>query len=193
MDIEESRKFLYQKHDCAKYKQFVILKLSTNSNGFNEKPNVSGISKDYIGPPDIKSNIRPVVRHIPQNETKTERLLRSRAIEIEKWNQDIWESHNKRFFDVRLFYLIFIDMNLLLMFLFFIRLQEREAFVAANKPKDSDTVSADKMSEFYKHFLDKNWSLHFYYNVSWYLKNFELLVLSAQVNISKIFRKIVKK
>lgn len=72
-------------------------------------------------------------------------------------------------------------------------MQEREAFIAANKPKDSDTVSADKMSEFYKYFLDKNWSLHFYYNVSWYMKNLELLLLSAQVNVSRIFRKIVKK
>lgn len=65
------------------------------------KPNVSAITKDYIGPPDIKSNIRPIVRHIPENETKTEYELRTRAIEIEKWNQEIWESHNKRFFDVR--------------------------------------------------------------------------------------------
>ncbi|KAJ6637049.1 Cytochrome P450 18a1 [Pseudolycoriella hygida] len=83
-------------------------------------------------------------------------LLRTRAIEIEKWNQEFWESHNKRFFD------------------------EREAFIAANKPEGSDTVPSDVMSEFYKSFLDKNWNFHFYYNVSWYMKNLELLILSAQ-------------
>lgn len=72
-------------------------------------------------------------------------------------------------------------------------IQEREAFVAKNKTNDSDTVSADKMSEFYKYFLDKNWNLHFYYNWSWYMKNLELLVLSGQVNVSKIYRKIFGK
>lgn len=79
----------------------------------------------------------------------------------------------------------------LIFVLFYI--QERAAFIAANKSQDSDTVSADKMSEFYKQFLDKNWNLHFYYNVSWYMKNLELLVLSAQVNISKIYRKFSRK
>ncbi|XP_037049253.1 COA8 family protein CG14806, mitochondrial [Bradysia coprophila] len=143
--------------------------LSTNAKKFDGTANVSELTKDYIGPPDIKSNIRPVIRHIPENETNTERLLRTRATEIEKWNHQIWESHNKRFFD------------------------EREAFIAANKDKGSDTVPADKMSEFYKYFLDKNWSLHFYYNVSWYMKNVELLLLSAQVNISQIFRKLRNK
>jgi len=42
------------------------------------------------------------------------------------------------------------------------------------------------MSEFYKAFLDKNWRMHFYYNISWYMKNFELLFLSARVNIEKL-------
>lgn len=98
MDNKKSRKFTYQ---MKLYKLIIsIWKLSTKANGFNGKWNVSEITKDYIGPPDIKSNIRPVIRHIPQNETKTECLLRTRAIEIEKWNQEIWESHNKRFFDV---------------------------------------------------------------------------------------------
>lgn len=94
------------------------------------------------------------------------------------------------FVDGIFLFVCFFSFNFLICWILF---QEREAFIAKNKAKDSDTVSADKMSEFYKYFLDKNWDLHFYYNVSWYMKNLELLVLSAQVNVSKIYRKIVRK
>lgn len=51
-------------------------------------------------------------------------------------------------------------------------------FIAANKESNADTLSADKMSEFYKKFLDENWQSHFNYNRDWYQKNFELLILS---------------
>lgn len=80
--------------------RFVEYQLSTNANKFDGTASVSELTKDYIGPPDVKSNIRPIIRHIPPNETNTERRLRTRANEIEKWNHGIWESHNKRFFDV---------------------------------------------------------------------------------------------
>lgn len=68
-------------------------------------------------------------------------------------------------------------------------MQEKDAFIASNKTNDNGEISSDKMSEFYKMFLDKNWSLHFYYNISWYMKNSELLMLAFQVNIAKLFRR----
>lgn len=46
------------------------------------------------------------------------------------------------------------------------------------------------MSEFYKAFLDKNWKMHAFFNISWYIKNFELLFLAMQVNIVESVRKI---
>lgn len=68
-------------------------------------------------------------------------------------------------------------------------LQEKETFMASNKTIANGEISSDKMSEFYKMFLDKNWSLHFYYNISWYMKNSELLMLAFQVKLAKLFRR----
>lgn len=45
--------------------------------------------------------------------------------------------------------------------------QEKQSFIKANKKDDEDTLSADKMSEFYKAFLDNNWKVHFNYNREW--------------------------
>lgn len=60
-----------------------------------------------------------------------------------------------------------------------------------HKKIDEDTLSADKMSEFYKSFLDKNWHFHFEYNMNWYQRNFEILRLSLQVTLARwISRKI---
>ena len=49
-------------------------------------------------------------------------------------------------------------------------------------------ISADKMSEFYKTFLDKNKKVHILYNISWYLKNCEILMLAFQVALQKLFK-----
>lgn len=59
-----------------------------------------------------------------------------------------------------------------------LQLQEKEAFIKANKPANEDTVPADKMSEFYKTFLDSNWKSHFDYNRQWYKRNLQILLLS---------------
>jgi apoptogenic protein 1 len=61
------------------------------------------------------------------------------------------------------------------------------------KTNPTDTMTADEMSVFYKKFLDSNWRLHCLYNVSWYSKNVELLVLAARVNIQSLVRKLRKK
>lgn len=122
--------------------------------------------KTFLGPPDKKSNIRPILRHIPNNETQLQQRLRFRRIEVEAWVDKFWRNHNKRFFT------------------------EKEEFVARNKTTQDENVSADKMSEFYKAFLDKNWKMHVFFNISWYLKNFELLILSLQVHLQSNFNKL---
>lgn len=60
----------------------------------------------------------------------------------------------------------------------------------ANKEETADTLSADKMSEFYKKFLDENWKTHFNYNKTWYKHNFELLVLAfrTKFQLNRLFR-----
>lgn len=68
--------------------------------GFETKPDVSKIDCDYIGPPDKLSNLRPVIRHAPVDETPVERKLRLKRIEVEEWNQQFWSNHNQKFFKV---------------------------------------------------------------------------------------------
>lgn len=79
---------------------------------------------------------------------------------------NVWKEHNKRFFD------------------------EKEEFVKLHIKPNEQSVPADKMSEFYKAFLDKNHRMHILFNVSWYIKNFELLFLALQVNIEVLIRKL---
>lgn len=68
--------------------------------GFETRPDINKIECDYIGPPDKLSNLRPVIRHVPADETPLERELRLKRIEVEEWNQKFWTNHNQRFFKV---------------------------------------------------------------------------------------------
>ncbi|XP_061395408.1 COA8 family protein CG14806, mitochondrial, partial [Musca vetustissima] len=124
-----------------------------------QKPEPNEIQHDYIGPPDKDSNIRPFVRCIRPGETSTERILRMKRIEVEEWNHSFWARHNKRFYE------------------------EKQDFIQAHNLSGFQDISADKMSEFYKSFLDKNRKLHVLYNFSWYFKNFEILILSFQAEL----------
>lgn len=132
---------------------------------YKEQPSIDEIKHDYIGPPDSKSNIRPILRHLPERETKLQKILRLERTTVAEWNQEFWTNHNKRFY------------------------QEKEDFIAANKTTDCDTISADRMSVFYKSFLDKNYKMHVYYNISWYIKNFTLLYLATLVNLEKLYKR----
>lgn len=68
--------------------------------GFESKPDINKIHCDYIGPPDKVSNLRPVLRHVPADETPIEKELRLKRIEVEKWNQHFWTNHNRNFVKV---------------------------------------------------------------------------------------------
>ena len=68
--------------------------------GFESKPDINKIDCDYIGPPDKLSNLRPVLRHAPADETPIEKELRLKRIEVEKWNQNFWSNHNQNFVKV---------------------------------------------------------------------------------------------
>lgn len=89
-----------------------------------------------------------------------------RRQEVYDWVDKFWGNHNYRF------------------------KTEKEEFILKHKTPEQETVPADKMSEFYKDFLDKNWKVHVFFNISWYLKNFELLIMAFQVNIQSGFRKL---
>ncbi|KAH8419881.1 hypothetical protein KR009_003477 [Drosophila setifemur] len=141
--------------------------------GLAEKPDPKSVDCDYIGPPDAVSNLRPYVRHFGDNETELAKRLRLRRIEVEAWNMDFWTRHNKRFYEEK------ED---------FIRLHKESS--ARDGSDDDGEISADRLSEFYKAFLDKNWRIHLMFNLSWYLKNFDILTLDAAVQIQNLVSRV---
>lgn len=60
---------------------------------------------DWIGPPNPLSNLRPIVYHIPENETKLEKRLRHLRQDTEDWNQDFWANQNITFSKVQISFL----------------------------------------------------------------------------------------
>lgn len=103
------------------------------------------------------------MRHQPNDETPIERELRLKRIETEQWNQKFWSQHNQNFIQVnkqRKYHKIHTK-NVAILF------QQKQEFIKANKQDNEDSLSADKMSEFYKSFLDSNWKTHFNYNREW--------------------------
>lgn len=131
----------------------------------NYRPEPGTMPEDYVGPPDKQSNLRPVVRCVTPNETETARKLRLMQNDVESWNHNFWTKHNKRFYE------------------------ERQAFTEANRKAADQALSADEMSVFYKEFLDKNWRLHFYYNLSWYIKNWSMLFLALRVELETLTKR----
>lgn len=142
--------------------------------GFQTKPDITTIDCDYIGPPDKLSNLRPVLRHQPIDETAIERELRLKRIATEEWNQQFWSNHNQNFFQVNKpakrheIRRKNVDATITkLMIRCCVPFQQKQDFIRANKQENEDSLSADKMSEFYKSFLDSNWKTHFNYNREW--------------------------
>lgn len=72
-------------------------------------------------------------------------------------------------------------------------LQEKEDFIRLHKLNGTDEISADQMSVFYKSFLDKNRRMHMMYNLSWYLKNFDMLTLAFAVQVQKTLSRLRRK
>jgi hypothetical protein len=54
---------------------------------------------------------------------------------------------------------------------------------------DKTNVSADKMSEFYRTFLNQQWKKHLDFNVEWQKRNAHVLFLSAAVALESLFKK----
>lgn len=55
---------------------------------------------DIIGPPDQISNLRPIIRRFPLNETALQQQLRHMQVATESWNQEFWTKHNTNFIKV---------------------------------------------------------------------------------------------
>lgn len=120
-----------------------------------EKENV-----DVIGPPDPVSNLRPIIRKRLLHETRLQEELRAFQDQTQAWNQEFWAKHNTDF------------------------IKEKQDYIQTQLAnfEEKRTLTADEMSEFYKKFLDDNWSTHVKYNLEWYRKNFTLLLMALRAN-----------
>ncbi|XP_062433683.1 cytochrome c oxidase assembly factor 8 [Rhea pennata] len=129
---------------------------------------------DWIGPPDRHSNLRPVVFHVPRNESLLEQRLRELRQETQAWNQRFWARQNQSF------------------------QQEKEEFIYSRlkakglKVRDERgqkaTLNAEEMADFYKDFLSKNFRKHMDYNRDWYKRNFTITFLMGQVALKRALK-----
>ncbi|XP_072618521.1 cytochrome c oxidase assembly factor 8 isoform X2 [Vulpes vulpes] len=53
--------------------------------------------RDWIGPPDKHSNLRPIHFYIPESESPLEQKLRQLRQETQEWNQQFWANQNLTF------------------------------------------------------------------------------------------------
>ncbi|XP_069116767.1 COA8 family protein CBG23705, mitochondrial-like [Argopecten irradians] len=133
------------------------------------------MENDWIGPPDPVSNLRPVKFYVSKEDTRLEQSYRSQRQETQDWNQEFWAEHNTKFYKMKE---EFVKR----------RLEEKH-----QAGIDSETLSAEEMSVFYREFLDNNYNLHRTYNREWYGKNFSLLWPAVKLNMNKWFAKRFKK
>ncbi|XP_071445898.1 COA8 family protein CG14806, mitochondrial [Hetaerina americana] len=128
------------------------------------------IKSDLIGPPDPVSNLRPLLFKISETESILEKKFRLQREEVQNWNQSFWLQHNNNFYKQKQDYIHKSTQN-------------NECCSPEKK-----ALTSEEMSSFYKDFLDKNWEIHHKYNMEWYKKNFQLLLLSCQVKWDSIIR-----
>ncbi|XP_069392536.1 cytochrome c oxidase assembly factor 8 isoform X2 [Paralichthys olivaceus] len=135
-----------------------------------------GSTCDWIGPPNPLSNLRPIVYHVPENESELEKRLRHLRQETEDWNHDFWTQQNISFS------------------------KEKDSFIVSQlKAKDLTvrdeqgrrrSLNTEEMAEFYKSFLDKNRTRHMSYNKEWYRRNFTITLLMARVALNNMWRTV---
>ncbi|XP_023149818.2 cytochrome c oxidase assembly factor 8 [Amphiprion ocellaris] len=134
---------------------------------------------DWIGPPNPLSNLRPIVYHVPENESELEKRLRHLRQETEDWNHEFWTKQNITFS------------------------KEKEAFIISQLQakgltlRDEDgrrrALNSEEMAKFYKSFLDNNRTRHANYNKEWYRRNFTITLLMARVALNSMWRTITKR
>uniref|UniRef100_A0AAZ1XXC5 Cytochrome c oxidase assembly factor 8 n=1 Tax=Oreochromis aureus TaxID=47969 RepID=A0AAZ1XXC5_OREAU len=134
---------------------------------------------DWVGPPNPLSNLRPIIYHIPDNETELEKRLRNLRQETEDWNHNFWAKQNITFS------------------------KEKEAFIISQLKakgltlRDEDgrrrSLSSEEMATFYKNFLDKNRVRHANYNKEWYRRNFTITLLMARVTLNSMWRTVTER
>lgn len=131
---------------------------------------------DWIGPPNVLSNLRPIVYRVPESESELEKRLRTLRQETEDWNHDFWTKQNTTFS------------------------KNKESFIAAqlsakgltrrDEKGRRRTLDSEDMAVFYKNFLDENRTRHANYNKEWYRRNFTITFLMARVAVQNLWKQL---
>ncbi|XP_036398846.1 cytochrome c oxidase assembly factor 8 [Megalops cyprinoides] len=140
---------------------------------------VASSKHDWIGPPDRLSNLRPIIYHIPENETPLERQLRHMRQETEDWNHQFWANQNLTFSKEKD---EFIHMCL-----------KAKGLNRRDENGRKRTLSSEEMAVFYKDFLDKNCTKHANYNKEWYRRNFTITLLMGRVALHRAWRRLTRR
>ncbi|XP_028293118.1 cytochrome c oxidase assembly factor 8 [Gouania willdenowi] len=164
---------------AAAYFNFSRLKSSAESStprqNSTSRPAPSS-THDWIGPPSLLSNLRPIVYRESQDESELEKRLRNLRQDTEDWNHRFWSTQNLTFS------------------------RDKEEFIVSQlKAKGLTlrdeagrrrTLNSEEMAFFYKSFLDRNRKRHADYNREWYRRNFTITLLMGRVTLSNIWRTI---
>ncbi|XP_064180756.1 cytochrome c oxidase assembly factor 8 [Anguilla rostrata] len=137
---------------------------------------VASSKHDWIGPPDRLSNLRPIIYHIPENESPLERRLRHLRQETEDWNHQFWSSQNVTFSKEK-------DE-------FIHRFLKANGLSRRDENGRKRMLSTEDMAVFYKDFLEKNCTKHSNYNKEWYKRNFTITLLMGRVVLHRAWRRL---
>ncbi|XP_029642990.1 cytochrome c oxidase assembly factor 8 isoform X2 [Octopus sinensis] len=132
------------------------------------------ITRDWIGPPDGNSNLRPTHFYVPPDESNVEKDLRLKKVDLQTFNHDFWTRQNITFFKRKA---QFIHMEL----------ERKKQIDSDNKNKKS--LSPEEMAVFYKQFLEENYQNNLKYHRAWYKKNIFLLWPALKVAVHNLFKK----
>ncbi|XP_026196079.1 cytochrome c oxidase assembly factor 8 [Anabas testudineus] len=134
---------------------------------------------DWIGPPHPLSNLRPIIYHVPENESGLERRLRHLRQETEDWNHEFWTKQNISFSKDKD---TFITTQL-----------KAKGLTLHDEQGRRRSLNSEEMAVFYKGFLDKNRIRHANYNKEWYRRNFTITLLMARVALKNMWTTVTDK
>jgi len=129
-------------------------------------------TRDWIGPPDPASRIRPLHLRRSRFDSDAERAYREQCEELQRSNDVFWRHHNELFEKQRRAYIQHTQ-------------QQRNM-------QPADELTADEMSMFYKQFLDERRPVLLAYNWQWYRRQFGLLWPATNAYWSR-FRRLMRK
>jgi hypothetical protein len=158
-------------YDIIRFETLFNLHSTLKMRDQNSRPPLDP-TRDWIGPADPVSRIRPIHLQRSRFETEAERSYRTQREALQHWNDVFWRAHNQ------IYDKVWLSVNEIIASLC---LQERQEYLqralSANQqlqtPLDKDTVSTNALNEFYKDFLNKRRSALLQYN--WHVAVFTLI------------------